>query len=201
MAIAAIVAIATGADEDATGTAGAGRVSMRMKTSWLPSFLERVRGVSHTQASSLPGAILVITGLIGTLAGGWLGDRLLRRNRQAYLWVSGIATLAAAPIALLVFMAPSPVVFWSATVGAEILLFASTGPINAMTVSIVSPTMRATAMAAQIFFIHILGDVPSPPLIGALSDASSLGTAVLVVPVATLVSGVVWTYAARRGRR
>ena len=168
---------------------------------WLPSFLERVRGVSHTQASSLPGAILVITGLVGTFGGGWLGDRLLRRNRQAYLWVSGIATLAAAPIALLVFMAPSPAVFWSATVGAEILLFASTGPINAVTVSIVSPTMRATAMAAQIFFIHILGDVPSPPLIGALADASSLGTAVLVVPVAVFLSGVVWTYAARRGRR
>ena len=167
---------------------------------WLPSFLERVRGVPHTQASSLPGAILVVTGFLGTFGGGWLGDRLLRRSRQAYLWVSGIATLAAAPVAFLVFMAPSPTIFWPATVIAEILLFASTGPINAVTVTIVSPTMRATAMAAQIFFIHILGDVPSPPLIGAISDASSLGTAVLVVPVAVLVSGAIWTYAARRGQ-
>ena len=165
---------------------------------WLPSFLERVRGVPHAQASSLPGAILVVTGLVGTFAGGWLGDRLLQRNRQAYLWVSGIATLAATPIVLLVFTAPSPPVFWSATVAAEILLFASTGPINAVTVSVVSPTMRATAMAAQIFFIHIMGDVPSPPLIGAISDASSLGTVVLVVPVAVLVSGAIWIYAARR---
>lgn len=168
---------------------------------WLPSFLERVRGVPHTQASSLPGAILVVTGFIGTFAGGWLGDRLLPRNREAYWWVSGIATLVAAPFALLVFIAPSPGVFWSATVVAEVLLFASTGPINATTVNIVSPSMRATAMAAQIFFIHLLGDVPSPPLIGAISDASSLGTAVLVVPVAVLVSGIVWTYAARRGGR
>lgn len=168
---------------------------------WLPSFLERVRGVPHTQASSLPGAILVVTGFVGTFAGGWLGDRLLPRSRKAYWWVSGIATLAAAPFALLVFTAPSPTVFWSATVVAEVLLFASTGPINATTVNIVSPSMRATAMAAQIFFIHLLGDVPSPPLIGAISDASSLGTAVLVVPMAVLVSGVVWTYAARRGGR
>ena len=168
---------------------------------WLPSFLERERGVPHSQASSLPGAILVVTGLVGTFAGGWLGDRLLARSRQAYWWVSGVATLAAAPFALLVFTAPSPVVFWSSTVMAEVLLFASTGPINAMTVNIVSPSMRATAMAGQIFFIHLLGDVPSPPLIGAISDASSLGTAVLVVPVAVLVSGVIWTYAARRGAR
>jgi len=34
-----------------------------------------------------------------------------------------------------------------------------------------------------------LGDVPSPPLIGAISDASSLGTAVLIVPVAVFVPG------------
>lgn len=164
---------------------------------WLPSFLERIRGVSHAQASSLPGAILVVTGFVGTFGGGWLGDKLLARNRQAYLWLSGVATLAATPVAFLVFTAPSPAVFWSATVAAEILLFASTGPINATTVNVVSTTMRATAMAAQIFFIHLLGDVPSPPLIGAISDASSLGTAVLVVPVAVFASGAFWIYAAR----
>ncbi len=163
---------------------------------WLPSFLERTRGVPHAQASSVPGVILVVTGFVGTFAGGWLGDRLLARSRQAYLWLSGIATLAATPIAVLVFTAPSPAVFWSATVVAEILLFASTGPINATTVNVVSPTMRATAMAAQIFFIHLLGDVPSPPLIGAISDVSSLGAAVLVVPVAVCVSGAFWLYAA-----
>ncbi len=168
---------------------------------WLPSFFERVRGVPHAQASSIPGAILVVTGFVGTLAGGWLGDRLLPRNRQAYLWVSGVATLAAAPFALLVFTAPAPAVFWTATVVAEVLLFASTGPISAVTVNLVSPGMRATAMAAQIFFIHLLGDVPSPPLIGAISDASSLGTGVLVVPAAVLVAGGVWMRAARGGER
>jgi hypothetical protein len=98
-------------------------------------------------------------------------------------------------------VAPSPVVFWSATVVAEILLFASTGPIQAVTVNVVSPTMRATAMASQILFIHLLGDVPSPPLIGAISDASSLAIGVLVVPAALFVSGVFWVQAARQAAR
>ena len=159
-----------------------------------PGRVPRERGVASWSHS-------VVTGFVGTFAGGWLGDKLLARNRQAYLWLSGIATLVATPIAFLLFMAPSPAVFWSATVVAEVLLFASTGPINATTVNIVSPTMRATAMAAQIFFIHLLGDVPSPPLIGAISDASSLGTAVLVVPVAVFVSGMFWIYAARTAGR
>jgi hypothetical protein len=45
----------------------------------------------------------------------------------------------------------------------------------------------------------VLGDVPSPPLIGWLSDHSSLDRAVLIVPVAVLLCGAIWTYAAWRG--
>ena len=44
--------------------------------------------------------------------------------------------------------------------------------------------------------IHLLGDVPSPPLIGWLSDHSSLGRAFLVLPVMMVVSGLIWSYAA-----
>jgi sugar phosphate permease len=169
--------------------------------SWLPSFFERVRGVPHAQASTIPGAIVVVTGFVGTFAGGWLADWLLVRNKQAYWWVSGIAVLLAAPISWLVFTAEAPAVYWSTAAIAQVLLFAPTGPINAATVNIVSPTMRATALAAQILIIHLLGDVPSPPLIGYLSDRSSLGTAVLIVPVAIVLCGIFWVMAARHDAR
>ena len=59
--------------------------------------------------------------------------------------------------------------------------------------------MRATAVALSIFTIHLLGDVPSPSLVGAVSDARSLGEAMLIIPVAVLIGGLVWTYAAWRG--
>ncbi|PYO37816.1 MAG: MFS transporter, partial [Gemmatimonadetes bacterium] len=87
---------------------------------------------------------------------------------------------------------------WTAIVLAQLLLFASTGPVNSAIVNVVAPEIRATAVAASIFTIHILGDVPSPTLIGAISDATSLTKAVLIIPVALLVSGAVWTYAAKR---
>jgi hypothetical protein len=66
-------------------------------------------------------------------------------------------------------------------------------------VSEVPPTARAAAMALSILAIHTLGDVPAPPLIGFLSDHSSLAQAVLLIPVAVLVSGAIWTYAAIKG--
>jgi hypothetical protein len=100
-----------------------------------------------------------------------------------------------------VFLTWRPAFYLLALVAAQLLLFASTGPVNAAIVAEVPPAERASAMAMSILAIHVLGDVPSPALIGVLSDRSSLGRAVLVVPVAILVAGLVWTYAAWRGER
>jgi len=166
---------------------------------FLPKFLIRVRGLPEGPATFWSGISLAATGFVGTFAGGWIGDRLLRLTRQAHLWVSGIATLVAAPVALLALASGTPVVYWSAIAVAEILLFSSTGPINSVIVNAVAPEIRATAVAVSIFTIHVLGDVPSPTVVGAVSDASSLARAVLLLPVAVLVSGAIWTYAAWRG--
>jgi len=168
---------------------------------WMPAFLQRVRGVPASQATVQFGIIVVATGFAGTFAGGWLGDMLLRRWSEAYLWVSGIATLAAAPVALLAFVAASRPVYTAAIVGAEVLLFFSTGPINSALVNVVAPAHRATAMALNILVIHLLGDVPSPPLIGRLSDATSLAKAFLVLPAMMALAGIIWIYAAWRGQR
>ena len=163
---------------------------------WTPSFLERARGIPKAQATVQFGAVVVVTGFVGTYGGGWLGDRLLRMSRQAYLWFAGIITLVAAPLTLVALAAPRPGVFWPAIVAAELCLFASTGPINSAIVNVVSPHIRATAIALSIFVIHVLGDVPSPSIVGAISDAVSITRAVLIIPVAVLLGGLIWTYAA-----
>jgi MFS family permease len=166
---------------------------------WMPTFLERERGVSPDAATTGLGAILLVTGFVGTFAGGWLGDYLLRFSRQAYLWFIGAVTLAAVPLALLALTAHTPAVYYPAIIAAELLLFMSTGPVNAVIVNIVSPWERASAVALSMFCIHLLGDVPSPVLIGYLSDHGSLGHAVLVVPAAVAVGALVWLAAARAG--
>jgi MFS family permease len=165
---------------------------------FMPKFLMRVRGIPEGVAAFRFSALLAVTGLGGNLLGGWLGDRLLRLTKQAYLWVSGVATLVAVPLAFLALTAPAPRVYWAASTGAILLLFLSTGPVNSVIVNVVAPDMRATAVAASILTIHLLGDVPSPTIVGVLSDARSLAQAVLIIPVAVLASGAVWTYAAWR---
>jgi phage-related holin len=80
-------------------------------------------------------------------------------------------------------------------------LFLSTGPINAATVNLVVGTERASAIALQVFVIHFLGDALSPPLIGALSDHFSLAQAVKIVPIAVVIGGCVWGWAAYAQRQ
>ena len=168
---------------------------------WMPTFLERVRGVPPDQATTGFGGIVVVTGVLGTLAGGWLGDYCLKRSPQGYLWFSGVITLMAVPFVVLALTLPAPPQYYTAIVIAELLLFMSTGPINAAIANMVSPFERASAMALSMFAIHLLGDVPSPPLIGYLADVDSTARAVLLVPVAIMIGGAVWLAAARSGAR
>jgi MFS family permease len=164
---------------------------------WMPNFLERVHNIPAVQATTSFGAIVVVTGFLGTFLGGWLGDYWVKSSRQAYLWMSGVITLVAAPLTFVALTAASSSVYYPAIIAAELLLFMSTGPINSCIANMVSPTERASAFALSMFVIHLLGDVPSPTLIGWLSDLSSLGKAVLIVPAAIVISGIVWLISAR----
>ena len=163
---------------------------------WMPAFLIRVRHVPAPQATVQLGTVLVATGFAGTFLGGWVGDLLLTRTRNAYLWLSGVTALAAAPLGYLALASPTPVVYWTGLVLAELLLFASTSPVNSVIVNAVAPQMRAAAMAACIFLIHVLGDVPSPSIIGFISTVRGLSAALVIVPVAIAISGLIWLYAA-----
>jgi MFS family permease len=163
---------------------------------WIPAFLERVRHVPEKSATFSFGIIVVITGFVGTFAGGWLGDFFARYTRRAYLWISAAATLAAGPFAWLALTVAAPRTYLVCMVIAQLLMFLSTGPINATIVNIVRPTQRSSANALGVFSIHLLGDVPAPLLIGLISTHSSLQQGVKLVPLAILVSGVVWIFAA-----
>ena len=168
---------------------------------WMPNFLERVHNIPAVQATTSFGAIVVVTGFLGTFIGGWVGDYWQKSSRQAYLWMSGWVTLAAAPLTFVALTAASSSVYYPAIIVAELLLFMSTGPINSSIANMVSPGERASAFALSMFVIHLLGDVPSPTLIGWLSDLTSLGKAVLIVPAAIVIGGIVWLVSAQVSAR
>jgi sugar phosphate permease len=163
---------------------------------WMPTFLERERGIPLYQANYSFGIITVLTGLAGTAVGGWLGDLWLRRSRSAYYGLSAISVLLAVPGALYAFYG-NPAGIFPALAIAEFFLFLNTGPLYAAIVNSVAAPIRATAIGLNIFVIHLLGDAISPAIIGAISDRSNLRTGFSVTLIAMLVSGFVLFFGMR----
>ena len=169
---------------------------------WGPTFLHRVHAVPQETAATFFGAVLVVAGLIGTFAGGFAATAWRKRNRAAYAWVLALSILAGVPFSLAAFMAGSQIVSMIFLAGAMFLLFLSTGPVNTLILETVPANLRASAMAMSIFLIHLFGDVWSPEIVGRLSDHwQSLQKAVLILPGALVVGGLLWLALALRQRR
>ena len=170
---------------------------------WVPIYLNRERAMALDEANYMVGAITVVAGIGGTFLGGYLADVLAPRIRQAHLYVSGVSMVLAIPFAWVAFSSGDRTIAMAALLGAEFMVFLSTGPINVVLVSVVPVAIRATAMAVSIFFIHLLGDAAAPIVIGAVSDRVGLSRAVLIMPVVVGVSAVIWLFAAAKpaGRR
>ncbi|MBI3180856.1 MAG: MFS transporter [Myxococcales bacterium] len=147
---------------------------------FMPTFLFRERGVPLERAGPTFGLCLVIAGFAGTLVGGWLGDWLQAKDRGGYFLSSGLGLALGVPGALLAAVSAEPAVYWAAIFAALFFLFFNTGPLNAALMNVVPAGMRASANAVNVLLVHMLGDAVSPIVIGAISDASSLGIAIIV---------------------
>lgn len=169
---------------------------------WGPTFLNRVHNLPEEKAAKFFGIVLVVAGLVGTFVGGFAASAWQKRNRAAYAWVLGLSVMAAVPCTVLAFLAPSQTISMLFLAASMFLLFLGTGPVNTLILETVPANLRASAMAVSIFMIHLFGDVPSPLMVGWLSDAlHSLQKAVLILPVALVIGSGLWlSLAIRQGR-
>ncbi len=158
---------------------------------WMPTYFYRVRGIELAVADRNFGITLLIAGIIGTFFGGWLADKLQERYKSAYFMVSGVGMLLSVPCGFIALYSGNPNIFWPAIFGAQFFIFVNTGPANAILINVVMPKMRVGAFAINIFFIHALGDVISPPIVGWISDKTDLQFALIsTMPLIMLLGGV-----------
>lgn len=164
---------------------------------WMPGYIHEYRGAGDLgEVTTTFGAITVVAGLLATLAGGWLADRVNRRNPGGYFLVSGAGMLLGFPLMLAMLFTPFPW-FWAVLFGVEFFLFFNTGPANAALVEVTAPGIRSTAFAVNIFVIHALGDAISPPLIGKIAGRAGMNTAFLAVSALIAIAGLLWIWGAR----
>ena len=163
---------------------------------WIPKvFVEVKNGGTLGHVNSVFGAIVVVGGLLATLAGGWAGDKLRPRYSGSYFLVSGAGILIACPFVVAMMYLPFPWA-WVMCFIAVFFLFFNTGPSNAILANVSHPSVRATAFALNILVIHLLGDAASPPILGKIGHYSWYA-AFIVVAAAMALAGVLWFWGAK----
>ena len=160
---------------------------------WIPQFLYSERHFTLEKANLMFGGIIVIDGILASLAGGWLGDYLLPRMKSSYYFVSAASMLLGIPVMIVALFSRGPLMIPAIGVAAFFLLL-NTAPLNAAVINSVGAHIRATALAVNIFVIHILGDVPSPTMMGWVADRRSLQAAFVLPVVAMGISSAILFY-------
>src|SRR5438876_2306408 len=157
---------------------------------WVPAYL-RYRNQSPDVGMTIFGLITVVAGLVSTLLGGVIADKLRPRFAGSYFWVSGIGMLIACPFFVATLYSPFPAA-WLPMFFAIFFLFLNTGPSNTALANVSLPGVRATAFAVNILVIHGLDDVQAFWLLGYIGGHANMHVAFLFVAGIILLSGVAW---------
>jgi MFS family permease len=162
---------------------------------WVPGYLRyrHVGPLFGVDPVTAFGAITAASGLAATLLGGIAGDRLKARFPGSYFLVSGAAMVVAAPLLVLMTWTPFPLAWVWLTLFVFFLFF-NTGPTNTILANVTHPLLRAPGFALNILVIHLLGDVVSPPLMGAIADRTNLDVAFGLVSMTVLLGGILWLW-------
>jgi MFS transporter, Spinster family, sphingosine-1-phosphate transporter len=160
---------------------------------WMPTFLSRARGYSLESANYNFGIIIVVDGIIASLAGGWLGDYLLPKMKGAYYFVSAVGMALGVPFMIVALFMRGSIMMPAIAIAAFFLLL-NTSPLNAAVINSVGAHIRATALAVNIFVFHLLGDVPSPTLMGYVADKRTLQSSFILPVIAMILSSAILFY-------
>jgi len=160
---------------------------------WLPTVLQRRFDMSESGAGLLSGVVIVIGGLIGTLAGGWLADRRAVKTPTAHLEVGIAGFIVGAvliTIALLSPMSIGPIpIFVPVFLATVVCLYLYAGPFTALSQNVVSPGLRASAVTMTLLVAHVFGDSHSTYDVGQISDwlGGNLQAALLITSPTLLI--------------
>src|SRR5262249_12823247 len=113
---------------------------------------------------------VLVTGVVGMVVSGQVGDRLARRHKGAYAFVAAAGFLLGWPCVFLGFRAADFWVFLPALVAGCFFMFLCMPAVNTQIANVVHPAQRAAAWALAVFVLHLLGDTVAPPIFGWVKD-------------------------------
>jgi MFS family permease len=172
---------------------------------WLPSFFGRTFGLSLVEVSLFYGSIVLVGGVIGIWAGGWLADRLGRSSRAAYARIPAFAFLAAVPCYAAGVLSDDLVPAFFLFLLPQALGLGWLGPVLSAVQHLAPPAMRSVTSAIFLFINNLIGIGFGTVVLGFMSDRlvprfgdESLRYAILFGLAFYLLSAALFLLAARR---
>lgn len=137
---------------------------------WLPSLLQRSFGLDLIETSRLFGAVLLIGGTVGVLAGGWLGDRLGVADRGGYAKLPAFAFVAAVPLFAAGALSESATLAFALFLIPQALAYVWLAPVVTAVQHLVPAAERATASACFLLVNNLIGLGAGTLILGNLAD-------------------------------
>ncbi|MGA2480824.1 MAG: MFS transporter [Spirochaetia bacterium] len=167
---------------------------------WLPSYFVRTQGMPAGRAGLKASSIMLLA-IIGAPLGGFLVDAWRKKHAPARPLFAGLSSILAAGIWLLAFGV------FSGTGQYIVMMLAATCTLlylsgaSAVTQDVVHPGLWAISYAICVIVQNLLGSSTGPIIVGAISDKYGLPVAMLIVPLASVIAGMLFLLAANFYRR
>ena len=137
---------------------------------WNPQFLEGVKHMAAADVATYYALALGATGVIGTLASGWLVDRLGQKDRRWFAWVPAIAFALSIPFWLGLIWAPTWQLAMLFLLGPMLMNQSYLAPALTVAQNAVAPAQRTMTGAILLFVLNLVGLGVGPVYVGWIAD-------------------------------
>jgi len=172
--------------------------------SWIPPFLYRSHSMGLGEIGTWLALLTLIGGVTGTLMGGFLGDRLAKRDLRWYVWLPVIVLLAGVPFSIVGLLVSNKYLALALWVLPTLSYSVYVGPVMALIQRMAGLRIRAVTVAIFFFFTNLIGMGGGPLVIGYVSDLTqryfgedSLRYSLMVGGVAIVWASIHYLLAAR----
>jgi MFS family permease len=157
---------------------------------WSPAYLMRVYHLGSAYVGTWTGALEAPAGIIGTLVGGIVADRLGSRDARWYLWAP-VVSVVLMILCILMFLVVGGKLVFVFYFLAMMLASSYMGPIIGLTQRLMPVRMRAMAAAIQFLLLNLLGPGAGVSTVGILNDAFTPRFGVIAIRYSLMISMIV----------
>jgi MFS family permease len=158
---------------------------------WLPTYFHRVDNIPMGQAGLKTGLVMMLA-IVGLPLGGWLADAWFKKKVSARLLFPAITTAINAVVVFIAFSFFEGKEQYIALLLMGVVSSAFAPAAITVTQEVIHPGLRATSYAVCVIIQNLLGAAMAPIVLGRISDAYGIQTAMSVLPAFLLCSALLF---------